>query len=440
MSCPPRSHQHYPVPPSPIHSHLSLDPNNLFPIPVSQGVPQGSPCSPILFNILIDPVVRHLLRFNPSVLLQLFADDTTLLSDNYDHISHSISMTEKLFALIGLQINHSKSALLHLDPDRPPPLPTNWQTCPRVTRFKHLGIWVGPNVSLLDIYAEAIDKLELRCSTYSPRTAPFHDRILIWNIYVLPVLSYIMRFHSLLQEQVSRIIRAAKRLLDPHHLLPIRNLLGDKQNHPFLSPPIPFHPVFFAKRQSVKTGTLFPSHYPTVTHLTIATFTRKIEKFITPPYSLHNFNIINQCKGRLPHTYQLIILNGLFIYARVHHYWEDFPSHCRLCRSEKGDNWPHMLSQCTSIIQTTRLLSHLDQTLYRNFSSTLNDALMFSQALKPENILNHLVLIHSIWVTRYLSSITHSGPTGLLALFWTQRAKAIKQGLLKSIRRAHLAP
>lgn len=60
-----------------------------------------------------------------------------------------------------------------------------------------------------------------------PQSVPFHNHIIIWNVYVLPVLSYIMRFHSLLQQQVNGIVQA--------HLLPIQNLLGDKENHPFLS-------------------------------------------------------------------------------------------------------------------------------------------------------------------------------------------------------------
>jgi hypothetical protein len=105
-----------------------LDPHSNFSIPVTQGVPQGSPCSPLLFNILIDPIIRHLLKINPSVLLELFADDTTLMANNYSLIAQSLQLVEKAFQTVGLQVNRAKSALLYLDPDRPPPYQKTGQT------------------------------------------------------------------------------------------------------------------------------------------------------------------------------------------------------------------------------------------------------------------------------------------------------------------------
>jgi len=136
---------------TPYTAHLVIDPSNSFPIPISQGVPQGSPCSPFLFNAILDPIVRQLIRFSPHLLLHLFADDTTLMSPDNSLLTSAMPLMEKLFGLAGLQINHSKSALLHLDPDRPPPLPKGWGACPLVTCFKHLGIWIGHDVSLEDI-------------------------------------------------------------------------------------------------------------------------------------------------------------------------------------------------------------------------------------------------------------------------------------------------
>src|SRR3546814_5874220 len=53
------------------------------------------------------------------------------------------------------------------------------------------------------------------------RSASFHDRIHIWNLYVIPVLSYIMCFFPPSKTVTQRVFKAAKCLLDPHRLLPI---------------------------------------------------------------------------------------------------------------------------------------------------------------------------------------------------------------------------
>jgi hypothetical protein len=250
-----------------------------------------------------------------------------------------------------------------------------------------------------------------------------------------------MRFHTILEEQVTRIVRAAKRLLDPHRLLPITILLGDQNDHPILSPPVPFHPIPYARRQSLKTGLLFTTPPTFSSFPPQKTYQKILQKFISKPFTSINIDVVRKCKGGFPHTFQLILLNGLFIDARVHHFWPDFPHthHCRLCGKDQGDNWAHILTQCRSILFITDLLRNLDPSLKHDFSHSLNDALMASHPLTPDQIFNRLVLIHTIWLLRYLSSITQSRPSFALALFWAQRAKAEKQGLLKQIKKAFLS-
>jgi hypothetical protein len=412
------------------------DVNGEYPLKVTQGVPQGSPCSPLLFNILLDPIVRYLMEACPHVLFELFADDTTLMGKGNKSLHNAMANVDYFFPLVGLKVNRKKSALLLLDPDRPPPLPRSWEDCPIVDRFKYLGIWVGKDVDIDAIYEDALTKLELRSSTHSPKSASFHERILIWNIYTIPLVSYIMRFFPPSHNVVSRITRAAKRLLDPHRLLPIPLLLGEPLSHPYLSAPTPYHPIPYSLLQSRKDAFLCQTTPPPHTYPPPSAYARKLSKFLGNSHCSTNLNAIRRCDGRLPHTLQLIIFNGLFIWRRVHHFWEDFPHHCRLCDTPYGDDWNHMLVSCPSVCQLTRLLHDHDPDLEADLSTDLRSALLSSRPLSPEQMLNRLVLLHTLWILRHLSSISMSYPGTGISLYWSQRTKAVRQGLLRQLRRA----
>jgi hypothetical protein len=69
--------------------------------------------------------------------------------------------------------------------------------------------------------------------------------------YVISLVSYIMRFFPPSPNVVSRITKAEKCLLDPHHLLPIPLLLGEPASHPYLSAPTPYHPIPYSLLQLI---------------------------------------------------------------------------------------------------------------------------------------------------------------------------------------------
>jgi len=200
---------------SPYKAILAQDTNGDFPIHVSAGVPQGSPCSPLLFNIVLDPLVRFIVRTLPQALVELFADDTTILGRNDDDYRRALGILRRYFPAVGLRVNLKKTVTLLLNPDRPPPSYRGWapQT---VLEVKYLGIWISPHSTNPNLYRDAISKLEGRAITYRPKSAPFFERALIWNIYIIPLLSYIMRFTPPSTNIVNKVVKAAKGFLDPH--------------------------------------------------------------------------------------------------------------------------------------------------------------------------------------------------------------------------------
>jgi len=128
------------------HAHLLGDDDNEFLIQNDSGVPQGDPLSPLIYNLVVDPILKKLIAKYPRLFLNAFADDTVVghLDDLFlRKLQHDIAL---LFDVVGLHINQKKSAILLLGPDRPPP-PSIWPLCPIVEEYNYLGILTGRKVT-----------------------------------------------------------------------------------------------------------------------------------------------------------------------------------------------------------------------------------------------------------------------------------------------------
>ena len=102
-------------------------PNKTKLISVKRGVPQGSPLSPTLFNIVIDEILKELTDpeiaklYGFSLCPELenlssiaFADDIALMGKDETSILALINLAEQNLASIGLKINPSKSKLIFI--------------------------------------------------------------------------------------------------------------------------------------------------------------------------------------------------------------------------------------------------------------------------------------------------------------------------------------
>jgi Reverse transcriptase (RNA-dependent DNA polymerase) len=84
------------------------------PIKTERGVTQGDPLSPILFNILVDAVIRHtkhLLGTADGIIL-FYADDGLITSTDQQLLQQFLDTITELFANIGLHINPNKTKIL----------------------------------------------------------------------------------------------------------------------------------------------------------------------------------------------------------------------------------------------------------------------------------------------------------------------------------------
>jgi hypothetical protein len=68
-----------------------------------------------------------------------------------------------------------------------------------VSSHVYLGILIGRGISVEDIYATALRKMETRARAYhsAARCLPHDSRVLVFNTFLFTKLSYIMNFYSL---------------------------------------------------------------------------------------------------------------------------------------------------------------------------------------------------------------------------------------------------
>ena len=191
-------------------------------IDIERGVKQGCPLSPLLFIIAYDPLLSSLSRIH-DINYFAFADDLAITTQNIPSIYPALNNISSFSCVSGLGINKSKSCVLttthpashHLVRSGLEQSP--WPDLNLQERGTHLGIRIGRDITLDEIWSEPVGKAlnRIKSARNAVKALSLSNRILYVNIFIISLFSYVGLFYVLPAETWLTIKGAISKLVTP---------------------------------------------------------------------------------------------------------------------------------------------------------------------------------------------------------------------------------
>jgi ribonuclease HI/exonuclease III len=193
-------------------------------IPILRGVKQGCPASPLIFALCFDVLLHRLREHTHDTQRFAFADDLAISSDTVLPLINSLRIISSFSYHSGLGLNIHKTSIL-------PALPPNRLDLARLERAgwgeislscaeKYLGVMVGRTVTTEDVFREAHSKFNERVALFRRiiQSSSLHQRILIFNVFLLPIFYYLAQFYIIpWASVVVPVTRVCRQLIIPYN-------------------------------------------------------------------------------------------------------------------------------------------------------------------------------------------------------------------------------
>ena len=174
---------------------------------IKTGLRQGDGLSPLLFNILLEKIIRE---FGKALDLKnirgvaigrsnhyrclAFADDIALLAENTEMAQKMTETLHEIATKAGLQISYSKTQYMTPEKTNTTEIHTNYGVIKRTKAFKYLGEWIQPNGGEHTANQERKIKLQkmywLTANRYNKRSISRNAKICHYNTVVKPAILY----------------------------------------------------------------------------------------------------------------------------------------------------------------------------------------------------------------------------------------------------------
>ena len=159
---------------------------------LKNGVHQGSPVSPALFNIYIEDMIAHVSReLGDQIWYKLYADYLVLIT-KHRHIYKLIKFLRTSSTEYSLKINEKKSGIF-LNHKRVSQIEATIDGFPVIHSYPYLGVTLDNKGNLMP-QLKAIEKRAkylISAMKYFAKDLTFENQFLIWSAYIRPYFLYI---------------------------------------------------------------------------------------------------------------------------------------------------------------------------------------------------------------------------------------------------------
>ena len=180
-------------------------------IDIHKGVKQGCPLSPLLFAICYD-VLLSMLDLTADHLSLAFADDLACGATRLSTILSLLSRIKTFASHSGLGLNIHKTQILSSLPPTAAEQGTVrlfWPKLKFVAKAVYLGVMIGQSITTIDIFQNAMQKFLFRANQLRSiiRPATLHQRITIYNTYLLPIMLYLAQLYIVPYDEIAVPLR-----------------------------------------------------------------------------------------------------------------------------------------------------------------------------------------------------------------------------------------